>query len=54
LPGHVGDFVRIANRGRHAVAQDAPVEFERRPRRDRKCARPSARCRLQRAPGPAR
>jgi hypothetical protein len=33
LPEHVGDFLEIADRGRHAVAQDAAVEFEGRNQR---------------------
>ena len=33
LPQHVGDLVRIADRRRHAVAQHASVEFERRDER---------------------
>ena len=32
-PEHVADLVRVADRGRHAVAQHAAVEFERRDQR---------------------
>ena len=32
-PEHVGDLVRIADRGRHAVAKDAAVELKRRHQR---------------------